>query len=163
MNPLILFRIANDPEMSNNLFSIQLIVWWKCWYSKFWIMFISYDMIYQVLICPNRDISSPCRTKIQMGVRKLEMLMLQGVVGSFALSTWLIFIAYFAWFFTSGKDYAPMARRDAEILWRIHKQDAECKSNKWQEIRHKENIVGFECECGYRHLQKRPITTKTHP
>jgi len=42
--------------------------------------------------------------------------MLQGVLESFALSTWLIFIAYFAWFFMSAKDYAPMAPRDAEIL-----------------------------------------------
>lgn len=94
-------------------------------------------------------------------MRKLEMFILQGAVGSFTLSTWLLVIVYFTWFFTSAKDYASMERRDAEIFWRIHKQDAECRSNKWQEIRHEENIVGFECACGYRHLEKRPITTKT--
>jgi hypothetical protein len=94
-------------------------------------------------------------------MRKLEMLMLQGVLESSALSTWLILIAYFAWFSMSAKDYASMAPRDAETLWKIHKQDAECRSNRGHEIRQKENIVGFECECGYRHLQKRPITAKT--
>ena len=124
-------------------------------------MLISYDIRYQIRICPKWDILCPRRTKIQMGVRKLEMLLLQGILGSFALPTWLILIAYFAWFSLSAKDYASMTPRDAGTLWKIHKRSAECRSNRWHEIRQKENIVGFECECGYRHLQKRPITAKT--
>lgn len=42
------------------------------------------------------------------------MLMLQGVLESSALSTWLIFIAIFAWLSISAKDYAPMAPHDAK-------------------------------------------------
>jgi hypothetical protein len=72
-------------------------------------------------------------------------------------TVWACFALYTTWYLTSAKDYAPLTREEAELLWKIHKQNAECKVKKWREIRRRGKIVGFECECGYRHVQKRPI------
>ncbi|MEM3703862.1 MAG: hypothetical protein QXX79_05555, partial [Candidatus Bathyarchaeia archaeon] len=41
------------------------------------------------------------------------------------------------------------------------KQTAGCNSKLWREIRIGRKIVGFECECGYKHVQKRPIKANT--
>jgi hypothetical protein len=73
---------------------------------------------------------------------------------------WTTFVAYAAWYFTAAKDYAPLTRREAEMLWKIHRQYANCNAKKWHVVRRKGKIVGFKCECGYKHVQKRPITTR---
>jgi len=74
---------------------------------------------------------------------------------------WLCFAAYAAWYCTSAKKYAPLTREEIRILWKLHKQNVGCKAKKWQEIRRKDNIVGFKCECGYKHVQKCPIAAST--
>ncbi|MBS7616330.1 hypothetical protein KEJ45_03940 [Candidatus Bathyarchaeota archaeon] len=71
---------------------------------------------------------------------------------------WACFAAYAIWYFTMAKHYAPLTLTEAKILWKIHKQNTGCSSKMWREIRRGEKIVGFECECGYKHIQKRPIT-----
>jgi len=63
---------------------------------------------------------------------------------------WLCFVAYAAWYYTSAKKYAPLTREEVRILWKLHKQDVGCEAKKWQEIRRKDKIVGFECECQCR-------------
>ena len=70
---------------------------------------------------------------------------------------WVCFLLYATWYLTSAKDFAPLTREEAELLWKIHKQDMGCKAKRWYEIRHEGELVGFECECGYVHVQKRPI------
>ena len=70
---------------------------------------------------------------------------------------WTFFAAYTTWFLTSAKDYVPLTRKEAEILWKIHKQKDNCKAKKWQIIRRGGKIIGFKCECGYKHVQKKPI------
>lgn len=70
---------------------------------------------------------------------------------------WLCFVAYAAWYYMFAKKYAPLTRKEVRILWKLHKQNVGCKAKKWQEIRRKDRMVGFECECGYKHVQKRPI------
>lgn len=72
---------------------------------------------------------------------------------------WVCFAAYATWYFASAKHYAPLTLKEARLLWKIHKQKAECDARKWREIRRKDKIVGFECECGYKYMQKRPIVT----
>jgi hypothetical protein len=72
-------------------------------------------------------------------------------------TAWACFALYVIWYFTSAKDYAPLTPKEAELLWKIHRQKAGCNMNKWREIRRKGKLVGFECACGYRHVQKRPI------
>ncbi|HVP92964.1 MAG TPA: hypothetical protein VMS94_04405, partial [Acidobacteriota bacterium] len=40
---------------------------------------------------------------------------------------------------------------------KIHKHNFSCQSRKWRTIKRKNKIIGFECGCGYKHIQKRPI------
>ena len=77
----------------------------------------------------------------------------------FAFALWLCFLAYALWYYESAKDYAPLTAKEAEILWKIHKQHTKCNGGKWLGIRREDKIVGFECACGYRHIQKRPIVS----
>ncbi|MEM3696553.1 MAG: hypothetical protein QXQ94_03490 [Candidatus Bathyarchaeia archaeon] len=74
-----------------------------------------------------------------------------------AFTLWTIFVVYATWYFTSAKHYAPLTPYEARLLWKIHKQDISCNGRKWQIIKRGGEIIGFKCECGYKHIQKRPI------
>jgi len=74
---------------------------------------------------------------------------------------WISLAAYATWYFTSAKNYAPITAKEARILWKIHKRNIRCVAIKWREIKRGDKIVGFECGCGYKHLQKRPIVANT--
>jgi hypothetical protein len=74
-----------------------------------------------------------------------------------APTLWATFAAYATWYLTSAKDYAPLTSKEAEMLWKIHRQDANCNAKKWHIIKYKGKIIGFECECGHKNTQKRPI------
>ncbi|MEM3640402.1 MAG: hypothetical protein QXH37_00525 [Candidatus Bathyarchaeia archaeon] len=76
-------------------------------------------------------------------------------------TTWVCFTVYAIWYFTSAKHYAPLTPNEAKILWKIHKQNAQCNAKAWRGVRRGGNLVGFECECGYKHIQKRLITANT--
>ncbi|NWG10573.1 hypothetical protein HXY33_02305 [Candidatus Bathyarchaeota archaeon] len=73
------------------------------------------------------------------------------------LSSWTCFATYAIWYSTSAKHYAPITTYDARILWKIHRQSTQCASRKWRAIKRGNKIIGFECECGFKHIQKRPI------
>jgi hypothetical protein len=79
----------------------------------------------------------------------------------FTFALWTIFVIYATWYFTSAKHYAPLTPYEARLLWKIHKQNIGCNGRKWQIIKRGGKIVGFKCECGYRHIQKRPIVAGT--
>lgn len=64
---------------------------------------------------------------------------------------------YLAWYFTKAKRYSPITQTEAKQLWTIHKHNARCNSKKWHQVRKGKVTVGFECECGYKHLQKKPL------
>ena len=53
----------------------------------------------------------------------------------------------------------PMTKKEAETLWKFHKQKDCCKAETWQEITEKKKLVGYECECGYKHIQKKHLVT----
>ncbi|MEM3730393.1 MAG: hypothetical protein QW667_02675 [Candidatus Bathyarchaeia archaeon] len=72
---------------------------------------------------------------------------------------WICLAVYSAWYFTSAKHYFPITPDEAKILWKIHKKTAGCSSTKWRKIERRGKIIGFECQCGYKHIQKRPIVT----
>jgi hypothetical protein len=76
-----------------------------------------------------------------------------------ALALWGGLTAYAVWYFTSAKYYAPITVNEARILWKIHKRNIRCNARKWREIRRGGKMIGFECECGYKHIQKRPIVS----
>ena len=64
-----------------------------------------------------------------------------------------------AWFLLSAKRTVPLTRKEAETLWKIHKQNMKCNAKGWQEINRGNNIIGFECNCGHKHFQKKHIIT----
>jgi hypothetical protein len=74
-----------------------------------------------------------------------------------AFIVWTFFVAYTTWYLTKAKYNAPISVDEARLLWRIHRRNVHCNARKWREIKHSNKIVGFECECGYRHVQKRPV------
>lgn len=74
-----------------------------------------------------------------------------------AATIWTCFVIYITWYFTKAKHEAPITSHDARILWKIHKQNISCGARRWREVRHRGKVVGFECECGYKHIQKRPL------
>ena len=85
--------------------------------------------------------------------------MLEGLLKSGALipAIWLSFGACATWYLMSARRYAPLTPAEVRILWKIHKQKVQCAAKKCLKIVRKNKIVGFECECGYKHVQKRPI------
>jgi len=87
--------------------------------------------------------------------------MVKNMLEIIAPAVWMGFAVYATWYFASAKHYAPITLNEARILWEIHKQNVRCDAKKWQEIRRRGKIIGFECECGYKHVQKRPIATNT--
>jgi len=78
-----------------------------------------------------------------------------------AFSLWTVFVVYLTWYFTKAKYYALLTPREAQLLWRIHKHSINCHAKRWREIEFKGMMIGFECECGYKHVQMRPIVAGT--
>jgi len=70
---------------------------------------------------------------------------------------WLSVAAYVAWYFASAKHYAPLTVEEVRVLWKIHKQNEQCNSGRWQKIRKGRKIIGFKCGCGHKQVQKRPL------
>ena len=103
------------------------------------------------------------KTQIHMVKSMLEILMsiwetLSSMSGILMPTSWGCFAAYATWYFTSAKHNAPLTLNEAKMLWTIHKQKTQCKARKWHQIRRRGKIVGFKCQCGHKHIQKRPIT-----
>jgi len=71
----------------------------------------------------------------------------------------LAFGFYIAYVFLSAKNDVPMTKEEAETLWKFHKQKDCCKAKTWQEITKKNKLVGYECECGFKHIQKKHLVT----
>ena len=74
-----------------------------------------------------------------------------------APAMWACFITYAVWFSTRAKRFAPLTMTEAKQLWAIHRQNVKCGSKRWRQIRDHGRTVGFECGCGHKHMQKRPI------
>jgi len=72
---------------------------------------------------------------------------------------WGTFIVYLAWYFTRAKRYSPLTHTEAKQLWTLHKLDTECTAKKWRQLKNGKQTIGFECECGYKHFQKKPLVT----
>jgi hypothetical protein len=71
---------------------------------------------------------------------------------------WVAFACCLAWYLTSAKKHATITFEDAKALWHIHKKNTHCASHKWKPISRKSGkISGFECDCGFKYTQKRPL------
>jgi len=77
------------------------------------------------------------------------------------IALWGCLAVYATWYFTSAKHYAPITPKEARILWKIHKRNVQCVARKWRVIKRGGKIIGIECKCGYKHIQKRPIVANT--
>jgi hypothetical protein len=74
-----------------------------------------------------------------------------------APAIWACLIVYAIWYSTKAKHYAPITFTEAKQLWTIHRQKSSCDCKRWRQIRHQGQTVGFECGCGHKHVQQRPI------
>src|SRR4030042_3188504 len=84
--------------------------------------------------------------------------MVESMLEIIAFAAWTVFVAYATWYFTSAKHTTPISPDEARLLWKIHKHALQCNAKKWRQIKQGNKTVGFECECGYKHIQKRPIS-----
>ena len=69
----------------------------------------------------------------------------------------LCFGFYIGYLLLSARNVVPMTPEEAELLWRFHKQKDCCKAETWHEVTKKNKLIGFECDCGFRHVQKKPL------
>lgn len=59
---------------------------------------------------------------------------------------------------TAAKRTVPITIEDVKVMWTLHKQNSNCKCRKWRPLQHKKGkVIGFQCECGYKYKQKKPI------
>jgi hypothetical protein len=86
----------------------------------------------------------------------LEALLDSGVL---IPAIWLSLGLAIVWLLLSAKRVVPLSRKEAETLWKFHKQKTGCRAESWREIVRGNKIVGFECACGHKHVQKKHIIT----
>ena len=66
-----------------------------------------------------------------------------------------------ALYLLKAKRSTPITRKDANILWTLHTLTAQCNCHKMQPLKLKNGeIAGFQCQCGYRYTQKRPLLSR---
>ena len=83
--------------------------------------------------------------------------MVKNMLEIIVATLWGTCAVYTIWYSTSAKHYAPITLTEAKLLWKIHRQSFNCNSRKWRKIKYRGEIVGFECECGHKHIQRKPI------
>ena len=71
----------------------------------------------------------------------------------------LCFGFYIAYVLLSARNVVPMTSEEIDTLWKFHKQTKCCKAETWHEITKKKKVIGYECECGFKHIQKKPLVT----
>ena len=71
----------------------------------------------------------------------------------------LCFGFYVSYILLSARRVVPMDKDEAEKLWRFHRQTKCCNAKTWQEIKKKNKLVGFECDCGHKQIQKKHLVT----
>lgn len=69
----------------------------------------------------------------------------------------LCFGFYIGYLLLSARNVVPMTTEEIEILWKFHKQTKCCNAKTWHEITKKKELIGYECECGFKHIQKKPL------
>ena len=62
-----------------------------------------------------------------------------------------------AYLLLAARNVVPMTTPEIELLWKFHKQKDCCKAKTWSEIKKKNELIGFECKCGHKHIQKKPL------
>lgn len=77
-------------------------------------------------------------------------------------AVWTCLGAYIVWYFFKAETIQPLSSEVLTLTWQLHKNQAGCTASNIHTIHIKNDaIVGFTCDCGYNHIQKRLITQKT--
>ena len=69
----------------------------------------------------------------------------------------LCFGFYIAYILLSARNVIPMTSEEIETLWKFHKTSKCCKAETWHEITKKKKLVGYECDCGFKQIQKKHL------
>ena len=69
----------------------------------------------------------------------------------------LCFGFYIAYVLLSARNVVPMTSEEIETLWKFHKQTKCCKAETWHEITKKKKLIGYECDCGFKQIQTKPL------
>lgn len=77
-----------------------------------------------------------------------------GATATAAITTIILYI-------TTAQRYMPITKKEANMLWKLHKQKTNCNCNKMVHLVKKQGeITGFKCQCGYRYTQKSPLLSR---
>jgi hypothetical protein len=76
---------------------------------------------------------------------------------------WATLVAYLLWYIFKAKTVQPLTLDDLALTWKVHKQRDGCNASRIHSmIKENDEVVGFQCECGYKFVQKRLITQNPH-
>jgi len=70
---------------------------------------------------------------------------------------WVTLGCTIAWYLLSAKKYHAITIEELQMLWKTHKQFNHCTAKEFEPIHKGKKLVGYKCQCGYKHLQKRPL------
>ena len=104
-----------------------------------------------VALCLERHIVAVKHTQLHKAKKMETTLMIAvGIVSTVAASL--------ALYLLQAHRSTPISEKEADMLWKLHKQNDRCNSHKWHLSKgEKGEILGFECQCGYQYSQKRPL------
>jgi len=72
-------------------------------------------------------------------------------------TVWVALGCAVAWFLLSAKREQEITEKEAEMLWKSHKQFNRCSAKKFTKITKGKKLIGYICQCGHEHKQERPI------
>jgi len=64
---------------------------------------------------------------------------------------------YIGYILLSARNVVPMTKDEIDSLWKFHKQTKCCNAKTWHEITKKKKVIGYECECGFKQIQNKPL------
>jgi hypothetical protein len=62
-----------------------------------------------------------------------------------------------AWFLLSARKHQAITTKEAEMLWKSHKQFKHCSAETFTTLSKRNKIIGYICQCGHEHKQERPL------
>ena len=90
-------------------------------------------------------------------VQTMEVLQLLLDSGVLIPGLALCFGLYIVYILLSARNVVSMTSEEIDTLWKFHKQTKCCKAETWHEITKKNKLIGYECECGFKQIQKKPL------
>jgi len=72
-------------------------------------------------------------------------------------TVWVALGCCVAWFLLSAKRNQEITMKEAEMLWKSHKQFKQCLAKKFTKINKGKKIIGYVCQCGHEQKQERPM------